>query len=111
MQATLSRDVRQQPLFDNDPISGTAWFYEVDGARVGPVTPNRFLDLLLSKSIVDETLVWRPGLPDWVRAASLAELRQHLAQGLQPLTLPEASSRRARWPRMIVRLFERKFRH
>jgi CheY-like chemotaxis protein len=57
---------------------------------VGPVDLDRLLDLVLT-SLPEDTLVWRPGLPGWVRANSLAEIAAEI-----PPPVPVPGSRSAR---------------
>lgn len=48
-------------------------FYYIDGItkqQCGPLEPQE----LLSKNIRQETMVWRSGMPDWLRADSVQEL-------------------------------------
>lgn len=47
------------------------YYYSQDGqSRHGPVRPDELQKIGLTR----ETLIWREGLPDWVRAGDLAEL-------------------------------------
>lgn len=44
------------------------WYHaHPDGRREGPITRDELLALVPSGAVRPETLVWRPGLPDWVR--------------------------------------------
>ena len=109
VSVSIPTRTEQQALFDNELISATAWFYEADGERIGPITANKFLDLLFAETIAVDTMVWRPGLGDWVRAGSLAELRGHFLQGRPwrepaPLSQPTPASA---WARLLARLFDR----
>lgn len=42
-----------------------AWYYANNNHRLGPVSDSEFARLAREKTIVDETLVWRHGMPDW----------------------------------------------
>ena len=46
-----------------------SWFYERDGAKIGPVSQTEIRSLISSSSIGKETLVWREGMEDWAKAA------------------------------------------
>lgn len=48
------------------------WFYVIDGQRVGPISQAEFDQLVRERKIVDDTLVWSEGMPDWASFASLA---------------------------------------
>ncbi|MEZ0265521.1 MAG: DUF4339 domain-containing protein, partial [Phycisphaerae bacterium] len=58
-------------------------YYLADGNdRRGPFTA----DQLPSQGITAETLVWREGLPDWLRADAVPELRPYLPAPHNPQT-------------------------
>lgn len=42
-----------------------SWHYAVDGQVVGPIADDGFEVLVRSGAIRPETLVWRPGMPEW----------------------------------------------
>jgi len=48
------------------------WFYIKDGARTGPVTETELRDLLDTKVIPTDTLVWHASLSDWTEAQNTA---------------------------------------
>ena len=56
----------------------TNWYYVENNERVGPVSENDFLDLIVKSVIGDETYVWRKGLDNWAQAKSLDELKGYL---------------------------------
>ncbi len=66
------------------------WLYLVDGARAGPVDLERLIDMVLT-SLPEDTLVWRPGLPGWVRANAVAEIAEEIPP---PVPVPGARSAR-----------------
>jgi uncharacterized RDD family membrane protein YckC len=41
------------------------WYYANNNHRLGPVSDAEFARLAKDKIIVDDTLVWRHGMPDW----------------------------------------------
>jgi hypothetical protein len=43
------------------------WYYEKSGARKGPVTEVKIIDLLQKEELSGTTLVWKNGMPDWQR--------------------------------------------
>ena len=70
---------------------GTAasrWFYAHGGRRHGPVDVSRLVDLILAGEIPETTLIWHPGLSEWVMAGDLDEIRRELPP---PLPVPAAS--------------------
>lgn len=48
------------------------WYYEQDGQRIGPVSPEEFEASVLSGSVHAETPVWRSGLGEWMPYGSIA---------------------------------------
>ena len=43
-----------------------AWYYVMDGERVGPVEEEQLRGLVASGTVTPETLVWADGMSDWV---------------------------------------------
>ncbi len=66
------------------------WFYAVDGQQFGPVSSAELKSLASKGTISSETLVWKKGMTDWVRADStkglLPETSSHQPP---PLAIPE----------------------
>jgi len=48
------------------------WFYVKDGAQTGPVTEAELRDLLDTKAIPTDTLVWHASMSDWIEAQNTA---------------------------------------
>lgn len=66
------------------------WYFVQDGQRVGPVG-REVLDERIREGVVQaETLVWRPGLTDWRRAADVSELEVPPSLPGLPPPLPQA---------------------
>jgi hypothetical protein len=63
----------------------TRWFYVAEGRRQGPVELSRLVELILSGTIPEDTLVWYTGRPDWISACRIAEIAHEL-----PPPLPKA---------------------
>ncbi|HXY38155.1 MAG TPA: DUF4339 domain-containing protein [Vicinamibacteria bacterium] len=61
------------------------WFYVAEGRRQGPVELSRLVELILSGTIPEDTLVWYAGRPDWIPASRIAEIAHEL-----PPPLPTA---------------------
>lgn len=64
------------------------WYYEVKGARKGPVSERKIGQLIDSKVVFYDTSVWRQGYSDW-RRVSDTELRGHLDKVGPPPLLGE----------------------
>lgn len=59
-----------------------AWYYALNGVRKGPVSEPDFEELVLTGTLPPETLVWRPGMPDWI------PLQLALEESASPAALP-----------------------
>lgn len=57
------------------------YYYSTGGHQIGPIS----LDELLTKDIKRDTLVWKEGLADWVRASELPELANVLSKVPPPI--------------------------
>lgn len=56
------------------------WYYSAQGHAEGPVTTQQLSELAAVGAIVTDTLLWRPGMDEWVAASKL-----------QPEVLPNTS--------------------
>ena len=54
------------------------WFYVREGRRQGPVDTGRLVDLVLNGEVAEDALVWHSGLPEWLRAHEVEEIRREL---------------------------------
>jgi GYF domain 2 len=68
--------------------AASRWFYAHGGRRHGPVEISRLVDLILAGEIPETTLIWHPGLSEWVVAGDLDEIRRELPP---PLPVPAPS--------------------
>jgi uncharacterized RDD family membrane protein YckC len=67
------------------------WYFVQDGQRVGPVE-REMLDERIREGVVQaDTLVWRPGLSDWRRAAEVGELEVPPSIPTLPPPLPDTA--------------------
>ena len=58
------------------------YYYSQNGQQLGPVS----LEELLTENIEHDTLVWKEGLADWVKASEIPELASKLATVPPPIT-------------------------
>lgn len=65
----------------------STWHYEQDCQRLGPISIPEIETLIRANAINGQTLVWAPGLPEWV-ALSQTELRSCLVHSQVPPALP-----------------------
>ncbi len=66
-----------QPLLASE--GALPWYYGVGQHRVGPVDAGSFLALIAAAQVRPETLVWRPGMTQWIAAQQIPELGAPLA--------------------------------
>ena len=74
--------------------SGASWFCQSPEGNKGPFTQQQVLELVANGSLPREAMVWRDGLPNWVRVADVPELAVPVAQTgpAQPGAVPAAPS-------------------
>lgn len=67
-------------------MNDTQYYVVIDGRQQGPLTAEALSTLVLTPA----TLVWRPGLSDWVKIADLPELASVVPPVTEPLSnIPE----------------------
>lgn len=54
------------------------WFYVREGRRHGPVETARLVDLVLGGEVPEDSLVWHSGLPEWLPARDVEDIRREL---------------------------------
>ena len=64
----------------SSPSEGEArrWFYVREGRRHGPVEIARLVDLVLGGEVPEDALVWHSGLPEWLQAREVEDIRREL---------------------------------
>lgn len=63
-QPTLATAQERQTA-DNSATSGE-WHYELNGARLGPVSEAEMLSLISTGKLSRGSFVWQKGMPDWI---------------------------------------------
>lgn len=66
-------------------MTDTLYYIVTDGRQAGPFT----FDALSQQALSPDTLVWKAGLPDWVRASQLPELTSLLLPPAPPQPVSE----------------------
>ncbi|MGP8200454.1 MAG: GYF domain-containing protein [Limisphaerales bacterium] len=64
------------------------WHYVQNGQACGPIDASALQALLQSSSLGPDTLVWQPGMPDWVAARSVAGFAASVPRGGTPPPVP-----------------------
>ncbi|RMF72534.1 MAG: SPFH domain-containing protein [Planctomycetota bacterium] len=68
------------------PLPAAATYYAaINNQQAGPFDVDAIRRKIAAKEITAETLVWKPGMPDWTPAGKVAELQQFLAATPPPL--------------------------
>jgi hypothetical protein len=57
------------------------WFYVREGRRLGPVETDKLVELVLTGEVSEDALVWHSGLPEWLKAREVEEIRRELPPG------------------------------
>jgi hypothetical protein len=64
------------------------WFYVREGRRHGPVETTTLVDLVLGGEVPEDALVWHSGLPDWLPAGDVEDIRRELPPPLPTREVP-----------------------
>lgn len=54
------------------------WYYVGQFGQLGPLSSEQMVELVESGVVERETYVWKRGMPDWVLAGDVPELRAHM---------------------------------
>ncbi|MCH8273275.1 MAG: DUF4339 domain-containing protein [Armatimonadetes bacterium] len=65
------------------------WYYVGQYGQLGPLSEEQMLELVEAGVVEGDTYVWKRGMPDWVRADGISELREALAPKQPPPPPPE----------------------
>lgn len=69
-------------------MSDKSWFYENNGAQVGPLTLDELIVALRPRSDSARVLVYGPGLSNWTEARHISALRDALGRANAPAVAP-----------------------
>lgn len=58
--------------------AGIRWFYVQEGRRKGPLELAELVALILGGELPEDSLIWRAGLEEWVKANSVEEIQREL---------------------------------
>jgi membrane protease subunit (stomatin/prohibitin family) len=71
------------------PIPGaSSYFIAVDGQQQGPFTMNQIRELIAQGKCSRDSLVWKEGLTDWVKAGDTADIKGLFGAAPPPLPKP-----------------------
>jgi hypothetical protein len=70
---------------DNAATISDEWHYELNGARLGPVSHSEILSLISNSKLVRGSFVWKKGMSDWA-ALDSTEFLSQFSDSPPPLT-------------------------
>lgn len=73
-------------------IPGMQWYYSENGSQAGPISELELRGKITAGSVTAEDLVWRDGMEDWQKVASVPELSNALPSQISPSSPPEVQS-------------------
>ena len=85
MNNVMSGNSQQQSVISPPPIPTTAYHIAVNGQASGPYDRNSLTQMSLSGQFVSSTLVWKPGMPEWMRADTVDDLKELFMPPIPPV--------------------------
>ncbi|HET6429484.1 MAG TPA: DUF4339 domain-containing protein [Phycisphaerae bacterium] len=79
-------------LLPGQAASETAWYYTFNGQRMGPIAQGQLAGMLAGGQVGPDTPVWRQGMPQWLPAWQVEELKQFGSPAPPPMTSPIPAS-------------------
>jgi hypothetical protein len=76
----------------------TEWYYQKNGRRVGPLSPDDLKTATISGTITPDDLVWSAGMPAWVKAKRIAALFPNGSESPRPQNPQPAAPARTNQP-------------
>ncbi|WP_437206320.1 GYF domain-containing protein [Planctomicrobium sp. SH664] len=70
----LAEESPPAEVLDRELPSGEEWFYAQDHQQSGPVSRAQIQLLIDEGTLSGDTLVWKEGYPEWIRAGSIFEV-------------------------------------
>ena len=85
MNNMMSGNSQQQSVVSPPPIPTTAYHIAVNGQASGPYDRNTLTQMSLSGQFLSSTLVWKPGMPEWMRADTVDDLKELFMPPVPPV--------------------------
>lgn len=85
MNNMMSGNSQQQSVVSPPPIPTTAYHIAVNGQASGPYDRNTLTQMSLSGQFLSSTLVWKPGMPEWMRADTVDDLKELFMPPIPPV--------------------------
>ena len=71
----MSGNSQQHSVVSPPPIPTTVYHVAVNGQVSGPYNKNTLTQMFLSGQFLPSTLVWKPGMAEWMRADTVDDLK------------------------------------
>lgn len=71
------------------PSSGVTFFVNLNGQQLGGQTIQNIIELINKGTFNGDTMVWKVGMPQWVKASEVPELSTLLSQQTPPMCPPQ----------------------
>ncbi len=85
MNNMMSGNSQQQSVVSPPPIPTTAYHIAVNGQASGPYDRNTLTQMSLSGQFLPSTLVWKPGMAEWMRADTVDDLKELFMPPIPPV--------------------------
>ena len=85
MNSMMSGNSQQQSVVSPPPIPTTAYHIAVNGQASGPYDRNTLTQMSLSGQFLSSTLVWKPGMAEWMRADTVDDLKGLFMPSVPPV--------------------------
>ena len=70
------------------PITATLYNVAINGQSSGPFDMATLSKMVIAGSLLHDTLVWKTGMPSWVKASSIQELQELFCEASPPIPPP-----------------------
>ena len=85
MNNMMSGNSQQQSVVSPPPIPTTAYHIADNGQASGPYDRNTLTQMSLSGQFLPSTLVWKPGMAEWMRADTVDDLKEMFMPPIPPV--------------------------
>ena len=85
MNNMMAGNSQQQAVVSPPPIPTTDYHIAVNGQASGPYDRNTLTQMSLSEQFLSSTLVWKPGMAEWMRADTVDDLKGLFMPSVPPV--------------------------
>ena len=76
-QFDVARDPWREGETDVNVEPAVSWYYAIDGTQQGPVPSTKLADLIRTKTVSPQDMVWTNEMPNWAEAGSVVALQPY----------------------------------